>query len=163
MHDGGEAGYVGGLLVVNGFGRPLEFHCTAPFQPTPTQAILYGATLANFIYCEQLGGALIRHLKHHPLALVVQQPLLLELASQSSFPWLCLPSPTGLPSADGKAMPFATLRQWTIAEQRLIGCGNEAELDAAITYCRQFADRLPLDEPFERIRQALEMALGQAR
>ncbi|MCA9043520.1 MAG: hypothetical protein KDA69_04320, partial [Planctomycetaceae bacterium] len=39
------SGYVGGLLVTNRQGRPLEFQCTTPVQPNRTQEILYGPTL----------------------------------------------------------------------------------------------------------------------
>ena len=46
--DGG--GFVGGMLVTNQLGRPLEFQCTTPLKPNRTQVILYGPTLAPFIY-----------------------------------------------------------------------------------------------------------------
>ena len=35
-----QRGFVGGLLVTNHFGRPLEFQCTTPVQPNRTQQIL---------------------------------------------------------------------------------------------------------------------------
>ena len=44
-----EVGYVGGLLITNHYGRPLEFQCTTPVQPNHTQKILYGPTLVPFI------------------------------------------------------------------------------------------------------------------
>jgi hypothetical protein len=34
-----EGGVVGGLLVTNRFGRPLEFQCTTPVRPNRTQQI----------------------------------------------------------------------------------------------------------------------------
>src|SRR4029450_11711246 len=40
-----ERGFVGGLLVTNHLGRPLEFQCTAPVRPNRTQEILYGPPL----------------------------------------------------------------------------------------------------------------------
>src|SRR6266404_1210747 len=40
-------GLVGGYLVLNALGRPLEFHCTAPVKPNRAQEILYGATLQS--------------------------------------------------------------------------------------------------------------------
>jgi hypothetical protein len=44
-----EAGYVGGLLVTNRIGRPMEFQCTTPVRPNKTQEVLYGPTLESFI------------------------------------------------------------------------------------------------------------------
>ena len=40
-------GCVGGLLVTNHNGRPLEFQCTTPVRPDRTQEILYGQMLRD--------------------------------------------------------------------------------------------------------------------
>ena len=37
-HD--QLGYVGGYLILNSAGRPLEFHCSAPVKPNRAQQIL---------------------------------------------------------------------------------------------------------------------------
>ena len=50
---------VGGYLILNALGRPTEFHCTESIKPTRAQEILYGPTLAPFLYAEQLGRSLI--------------------------------------------------------------------------------------------------------
>ena len=57
--DDARFGLCGGYLVLNPAGRPLEFHCTAPIKPNRAQEILYGPTLHDFLYGEQIGGALI--------------------------------------------------------------------------------------------------------
>ena len=38
--DGGDTGCIGGYLVLNMGGRPLEFHCTAPVRANRSQQIL---------------------------------------------------------------------------------------------------------------------------
>src|SRR4051812_47750949 len=43
LHEAG--GYVGGYLVTNGWGRPLEFRLSTAVQPNRVQQILYAATL----------------------------------------------------------------------------------------------------------------------
>lgn len=50
---------VGGYLVLNALGRPVEFHCTEAVKPTRAQEILYGPTLSPFLYAEQLGRSLV--------------------------------------------------------------------------------------------------------
>ncbi|HMP80212.1 MAG TPA: hypothetical protein PKD54_12225 [Pirellulaceae bacterium] len=162
VQDGNEGGFIGGLLVVNGMGRPLEFHCTAPFLPTPTQRILYGTTLDSFVFCEQVGTALIQQLKHRPRAILVQQARLLELAESSPWPWVWLPEQ---PGAEIQPLPIALRNQrlFTWDQRNAIVTGHETLLDDASAYCAAFGQRLPLDEPFERIRQALDLALEQAR
>ena len=68
-------GYTGGLLVVCDRGRPLEFHCTEPVQPSRAQQILFGPTLRDFVCGEQIGGVLVSKCKL-PLAvlLVLDEP-----------------------------------------------------------------------------------------
>ncbi|MBL9124077.1 MAG: hypothetical protein JNG90_10630, partial [Planctomycetaceae bacterium] len=36
-----QLGLIGGYLLLNLSGRPLEFHCTAPLKPNRAQQILY--------------------------------------------------------------------------------------------------------------------------
>ncbi|MDR3108340.1 MAG: hypothetical protein LBU65_01455 [Planctomycetaceae bacterium] len=52
-------GLIGGYLVLNKAGRPVEFHCTTPVRTTRPQEILYGDSLAPFIYGEQIGQTLV--------------------------------------------------------------------------------------------------------
>lgn len=59
-------GFVGGLLVLNGLARPVEFHCTLPLLPTRAQQLLYGATLDEFVAGEQIGRALLAKAKIKP-------------------------------------------------------------------------------------------------
>jgi hypothetical protein len=56
-------GLVGGFLVLNTTGRPLEFQCTTPFKPNRPQEILYGETLRPFFYGEQIAQTLLNHSK----------------------------------------------------------------------------------------------------
>ena len=52
-------GLIGGYLLLNAAGRPLEFHCTAPVKPSRTQEILYGPTLRPYLLAEVIGQALV--------------------------------------------------------------------------------------------------------
>ena len=52
-------GLIGGYLVLNPAGRPVEFHCTTPVRATRTQEILYGSSLFPFLYGEQIGQTLL--------------------------------------------------------------------------------------------------------
>ena len=56
-------GLVGGYLVLNAAGRPLEFQCTTPIKPSRPQEILYGETLTPFLYGEQIGQTLLNRSK----------------------------------------------------------------------------------------------------
>ncbi|MBL8852230.1 MAG: hypothetical protein JNG89_21335 [Planctomycetaceae bacterium] len=75
--DGG--GFLGGVLVTNQIGRPLEFQCTTPVKPNRTQVILYGPTLAPFVYSELIGKTLFGRLDIKPQLIIVDQDALLDL------------------------------------------------------------------------------------
>ncbi|MDR0337144.1 MAG: hypothetical protein LBI18_08655 [Planctomycetaceae bacterium] len=57
--DQPRTGLIGGYLILNQSGRPLEFHCTTPLKPNRTQEILYGNTLKPFLYGEQIAQTLL--------------------------------------------------------------------------------------------------------
>jgi hypothetical protein len=61
--DQPQLGLIGGYLVLNLAGRPLEFHCTTPLKPNRTQEILYGNTLEPFFYGEQIAQTLLNRSK----------------------------------------------------------------------------------------------------
>ena len=68
-----DFGILGGYLVVDAQGRPLEFHCTAPVQPSRAQEILYGHSLRPYLLGEQIGGGLVQAAKLKPQIVVVDQ------------------------------------------------------------------------------------------
>src|SRR5687768_18472885 len=72
-----ELGLLGGYLVLNSAGRPLEFHCTAPVKANRAQEILYGPTLQPFLYGEQIGQTLLARTKLSPVVVCTDsQPVL---------------------------------------------------------------------------------------
>jgi hypothetical protein len=51
--------YLGGYLVTNLWGRPLEFRLSTAVQPNRVQRILYADTLAGYVCGELIGKALV--------------------------------------------------------------------------------------------------------
>src|SRR5437868_4473993 len=83
-HD--QHGLMGGYLVLNAAGRPVEFHCTAPVKPNRAQQILYGPTLEPFLYGEHIGATLIKTSQQLPLAIMVDQPAALSVREHIKIP-----------------------------------------------------------------------------
>lgn len=79
-------GHIGGLLVTNHLGRPLEFQCTTPVRPNRTQEILYGPTLKSVVFSELIGKTLHDRVQVKPGLLFVDQPELLELRRLIEIP-----------------------------------------------------------------------------
>src|SRR5437870_8265366 len=52
-------GYLGGYLVTNVWGRPLEFRLSTAVQPNRVQQILYGGSLEPYICADLIGKALV--------------------------------------------------------------------------------------------------------
>ncbi len=63
--------YIGGLMVVDSRGLPVEFRYTEPIQPTKIQQILYGSVLGRYIKNEVILETLIKSLESKPALLVV--------------------------------------------------------------------------------------------
>lgn len=78
-------GLVGGYLVLNTAGRPLEFHCTSPVKPNRAQEILYGQTLKPYLYGEQIAGTLLSRVKA-PIGFVMTD-VAAVLAAQDVVDW----------------------------------------------------------------------------
>lgn len=184
-----EAGYVGGYLVLNGVGRPLEFHCTTPVKPTRAQEILYGPTLKPYLFGEQMGPALLAKAKAPVQLIFVAQWESLALATAVDEPVaLVLPAkkngtsglqlPGGRPLFESSTIsagpnPEPETGPTTVAvsllpqrEELLIGCNRlvVAQTNPDVTAkVRQllspWAETFDLSEPFDRIRAAIEEAV----
>lgn len=148
-----EQGYVGGLLVTNHLGRPLEFQCTTPVRANRTQQILYGPTLEPFIYSELIGKTLFERLAVKPQVLIVAQDEILDVRRQVEVPVICLinePQKSELPDhlrvAIGRQQ-FQLHREFSEDLERL------HSLQARIP---KEADML---EPLERVNDALKETL----
>jgi hypothetical protein len=81
-----DLGLIGGYLILNTNGRPLEFHCTAPVRPNRAQEILYGPTLEPFLFGEQIGQALAAKSNREPLFICTDVEQVLSLRDHISEP-----------------------------------------------------------------------------
>lgn len=70
--------YMGGLMVVDGRGLPIEFRYTEPIQPTKLQHILYGNALSRYIKTDVILESLLKSLDTRMQLLVVNDESLLQ-------------------------------------------------------------------------------------
>ncbi|MCA9057080.1 MAG: hypothetical protein KDA85_01215 [Planctomycetaceae bacterium] len=138
-------GHVGGLLVTNQCGRPLEFQCTTPVKPNRTQEILYGTTLRPWLLGELIGGTLLERVSIKPDLIVTSDPDVLELRNHSSIPVAC----TAADVADEES----TVQ---LGGQKLRFHGSHgADRTAVSARTHLVPDQADLAEPLERVREAL--------
>jgi hypothetical protein len=78
LHE--PAGYVGGVLVTDDFGLPLEFRHTLPVRPTKLQRALYGTSLDRYLRRVVIARRLLESVEHAPPVVLVDDPVLADCA-----------------------------------------------------------------------------------
>jgi hypothetical protein len=138
-------GFVGGYLITNAWGRPLEFRLSSAVQPNKVQTILYGDTLRNYLCGEVIGKTLIDKTTTPVQCVIVDSPAALDLRLKVEVPvglWYSIVDPDApLPGLEVQGRLY---------------CHAQFPDDAATL--RQQIEKLgQLDfgEPFSRIREAM--------
>jgi hypothetical protein len=176
-----QHGLMGGYLVLNPAGRPLEFHCTTPIKPNRAQEILYGPTLEPYLFGEQIGKALVAKSSVEPLLIctdlrpamavrgLVSAPVALVLADERAND---SPAASGVADGRGETMLRVPkvrvdaahdgrplLQIFQVGRNRL-AVTPDRESDRAVILKRlaPLEDLFDFAEPFGRIREALEEA-----
>ena len=176
-----QHGLMGGYLVLNIAGRPLEFHCTAPIKPNRAQQILYGPTLEPYLYGEQIGHALVSKSSLEPLVIFTDRPPALAVRMAIDVPLaLVLPPNDASPDATAQS-PANRARAPTEQKYRIdaphVGAGGsrftlfaigrnrlavspdrDADREAIQQRLAELGESFDLAEPFGRIREAIEEA-----
>ncbi len=70
--------FMGGAMVTDIYGLPLEFRYTEPVRATKLQRLLYGDVLEKYIHGDVIAGNLIGRLEQKPDLFLVSEPALLE-------------------------------------------------------------------------------------
>jgi len=147
-----ERGYVGGLLVTNRFGRPLEFQCTAPVKPNKTQQILYGPTLRPYVLAELIGRTLVEKASVKPSLIITESADLLDLRIHVACPVASL--------ANAKSSLDSSLPSLRLGEQTIVFAADRADdRDSVQAQAKQIPSDADLKEPFDRVREALQETL----
>ncbi len=73
-----EGVFMGGAMVTDAYGLPLEFRYTEPVRATKLQRILYGDVLEKYIHGDVIAGNLISRLEQKPEMFLVSDPVVLD-------------------------------------------------------------------------------------
>lgn len=155
------AGALGGLLLVNRRGRPVEFHCTAPVVTSRAEEILYGATLRPHLYCDRIGGVLLKKATVQPAIVLINQldcwplaewtPAPVVLVDPSSVDPICMD-----PRSNASDPPLVS--QQPALETACLDQVDLAQRPAVTEQLQQLTTQVDLAEPFERIAEAIREA-----
>jgi hypothetical protein len=147
------SGQLGGYLVTNVWGRPLEFRLSTAVQPGRIHQVLYGPTLENYI-CADLIGKTLFDKTTTPVGLIVtdrQAVLDLQLKVEVPVVWLAQrddSGPGGVP-----VLPARDNRGPVLCHPRFA-----SDAPAIRPLLERLDEALDLAEPFGRIREAIAEA-----
>lgn len=182
-----QQGFFGGYLLLNRLARPLEFHCTAPLKPNRAQEILYGPTLHDYLFGEQIGKTLVARGSHRPSLICTDCPPVMSLRELIDAPVvLLLPSENGeaceavsaesKPSGSAGESASAGATRWRIDqahsnrrwhvfawEGRRLAAASKEDEQTLIAQADGLLHGFDLAEPFGRIRAAIEEARQAVR
>ncbi len=154
-----RTGWIGGLLVLNPGGRPMEFQCTLPVRPTRAHEILYGATMRDHLIAEVIGATLLSKCRTPISLLCCDQPESLSLNSFGHTPVVLVSEAAEIdegPITSDMLVGSTTVK---LASATLHVPLERSESVDAIA--KNFADLPDAVEPFERIREAIREAQSQ--
>ena len=154
-----RTGWTGGLLLLNGGGRPLEFQCTLPVRPTKAHEILFGVTLRDHLIVEVIGPLLVRKCRTPIALLCCDQPESLKIETRTRCP-VALVEEAALSDEgpiDDESILGSTRVELAGATLRvpMEQCEQVQKLAA------QLIDLPDATEPFDRIREAIREAQSQ--
>ncbi|MCI0464765.1 MAG: hypothetical protein L0Z62_48190 [Gemmataceae bacterium] len=144
-------GYLGGYLVTNPWGRPLEFRLSTAVQPNRVQQILYAGTLVPYICADLIGKTLVEKTAAAVRMVLTDTEAALELRLALEVPVLWVEPDRPEASREGMLRAGrANIRVHPRYPQDLAGVRETLE---------RLGGMIDLAEPFVRIREAI----GEAR
>ncbi len=138
--------HVGGIIVVDDRGIPLEFKYTKPVQPTELQRIIYGKALEDYLHVEIIAKSLLSKLENKPGVILTDDVKLVE-AGEGIFH--VSKTTEGEKRGEGEYVIASAGINY-----RLVGNGSIS--DEVLEELKVFSERIDLLEPFQRLHRALE-------
>jgi hypothetical protein len=145
--------YLGGYLVTNAWGRPLEFRLSSAVQPNKVQQILYASTLVPYVCGDLIGKALVER-AGVPVALVVTscEPAL-DLRLKLEAPVAALLPNDDVRGGDSLVVALGNERGKLLCHPRY-----PKDVEAVKKVLAELDGGLDLTEPFTRVREAVAEA-----
>ncbi|QVL32540.1 hypothetical protein KIH39_01075 [Telmatocola sphagniphila] len=147
------AGQLGGLLITNCWGRPIEFRLSTAVQPNRLQQILYGPTLQEYISADLIGKTLIDKSSTSIHLLVVDSPSLLTIRTRLEYPVVAIPF-----ADEALGDEFAVLKHARCSKSLILSSKHSADSERLLAILDRIDVGLDLCEPFNRIREAISEA-----
>jgi hypothetical protein len=147
--------YLGGYLVTNNWGRPLEFRLSTAVQPNRVQQVLYAHTLEGYICADLIGKTLVDKTGVPVQLLVTDRQAVLDLRARQQTPiiWLAPPDDahaTELATGAACVKPAGGGRGPILCHPRFAG-----DVEGVRELLLRLEGLVDVNEPFTRIREAI--------
>lgn len=170
IHRSGRGEFLGGVLITDRLGIPLEFRHTEPVSPTKVQQVLYGKALERFLKSETLAKCLLNDLENKPDLLVIPDLEYSELTRFYNFPFVLLTKAAREPFQ--KHGDFVEVSESEIHLQILslreplrvrVDRKNAASMAAIKTILIDVGRTMDMLEPLTRVQEALRALVAEVR
>lgn len=162
--DGGT--YLGGLMVTDTGGLPVDFRFTDPVTPTRLQRALYGGVLDRYLRTEVVLRTLFEALDAPPTLLIVDDPTLLDEPIDLcplAFVGTSQADPLGAVGArSGQGEHTFLLQVSPTGHPLRITLPTDSDHQALVEgLLLALAGRMDVLEPLERVREALAVIVAE--
>lgn len=152
---------MGGLLVTDQKGFPLEFRYTDPVSPSALQRIIYGHALDRYLIVEVISRSLVESVADKPDIFITNSTLILELNDLLGAPLISI--------QEGNESPFSELGHFSKLDNgdivmqihpsgspaHITFAGEEKEFEKIQPILESVGGEMDLLEPIKRINEAL--------
>jgi hypothetical protein len=165
VRAGEDGTYVGGLMVTDPSGLPVDFRYTDPVTPTRLQRALYGNVLDRYLRSEVVLRTLLGALDRPPTLLLIDDPGLLDEPIDACPVALVAASkadaigPAGARSAEGTGTFLLQASESAQPVRVSLPAGSPHEA-AVVEALVALSARMDVLEPAERVRDALDVIVA---
>lgn len=141
--------HLGGILIINEYGIPVEFKYSEPVTPTKLQEIIYGSSLEYYLHVEIIAKGLIQKIENKPEMILVQDPTL--LFDKNVIMLALLPQ-----IVQEKKEESEVVVNVNNASLRITFSENTKIDENIVQKIVEYTNKIDIVEPFDRIYKALE-------
>jgi hypothetical protein len=149
--------YLGGYLVTNQWGRPLEFRLSTALQPNRLQQILYSVTLLPYICADLIGKTLIDKTTTAAHFVLTDHPAALDLRPRLGIPMAWLSTSENQAEMHGPGLKPRVFLITNEGPRLFCHSAHVSDAESVRSLLAQM-DGVDLGEPFGRIREAIAEA-----
>ena len=156
-----EGACVGGLMVTDENGLPLDFRLTDPITPTRLQRALYGGALERYLRADVVAGTLLSSIEAKPTVIFVDEDDLLRLPDApcpvASVDTTQLPPIGPVGTSKGERGTHALLQINDHGAPVRVKVADEASIGPVSDALVALGGFMDVSEPADRVRDALNL------